>query len=424
VTTHVVGGATVRAPGEKAFAKLSGDGTIAAGSTVRLAAGATAEVDRGGEHATLHGSGDFVVAEAGQSFVQARGGSVSFNSATRETTLTVPGGSLVVKTGATADVKVKSDATQVSVKAGVVELHSESGTEQLQAGEQGTLGAKGVTEVIGRGPGYVDFTTSAGASFAVHDPSPPTAIGFATGGQCPEGAVVELDKGRSRARGNGTVAILFPPGAHKYDIHCVDASGVRSEVAASGSIAVIHDGGTARIPRTAPSTLVDTDGRNYTVLYQNILPKITVRWPNAPQGSSYTVTVVAPGGKSETHSATSPSYSFPSGALREGTHKLSFEGAGGHSKPTTVDIRFDNAAPTATLTSPANGSFAQGSGVTVSGLALEGWKISVGGRALPLDDQLRFSGEVTAPAGERALAVLFENPHRGVHYYLRRSAGR
>jgi hypothetical protein len=59
----------------------------------------------------------------------------------------------------------------------------------------------------------------------------------------------------------------------------------------------------------------------------------------------------------------------------------------------------------------------------VSGLALDGWKISAGGKALPLDDQLRFAGEVTAPAGERALAVQFENPHRGVHYYLRR-AGR
>jgi hypothetical protein len=104
-------------------------------------------------------------------------------------------------------------------------------------------------------------------------------------------------------------------------------------------------------------------------------------------------------------------------------HHLTFEGGGGHSKPTTVDIRFDNAAPTATLTSPANGAFAQGGAVNVSGLALEGWKISVAGRELPLDSQLRFSGDVTAPAGERALAVLFENPHRGVHYYLRRSAG-
>jgi len=424
VTAHVVGGgASVRAPGEKTFAKLSGDSTIAAGSTVRLASGSSADVDRGGEHATLHGSGDFVVAEAGQSFVQARGGSVSFSSTTRETTLAVPGGSIVVKTGATADVHVKADSTQVAVKAGVVELHSESGTEQLQAGEQGTIGAKGVTEVIGRGPGYVDFATSPGASFAVHDPSPPTAIGFATSGPCPEGAVIELDKGRARARGTGTFSILFPAGAHHYDIHCVDASGVRTESAASGSIAVIHDAGTARIPRTAPSTLVDTDGRNYTVMYQNILPKISVRWPNAPQGSSYNVTLAGPGGKTESHATSSPSYSFPSGALREGLYRLTFEGGGKSSKPTTVDIRFDNAAPTATLTSPANGSFAQGGGVNVSGLALEGWKISVAGRELPLDGQLRFSGDVTAPAGERALAVLFENPHRGVHYYLRRSAG-
>jgi hypothetical protein len=320
-------------------------------------------------------------------------------------------------------VRVRAEATEIAVSAGAVELQSAAGIEELLAGEQGTIGAKGTTEVVGRGPGYVDFTTSAGASFAVHDPSPPTAIGFSTGSACPGGAVIELDRGRARARGAGTVSILVPPGSHHYDVHCVDASGIRHESAAGGSVSVIHDGGTARIPRTAPSTLVDTDGRSYTVLYQNILPKISVRWPNAPQASSYTLSLASPGGKTETHTAQSPSYSFVSGALREGVHRLTFEAGGTRSKATTVDIRFDNAAPTATLTSPGNGSFAPGGSVTVSGLALEGWKISAGGTELPLDSQLRFTGTVTAPAGQRALAVLFENPHRGVHYYLRR-AGR
>jgi ferric-dicitrate binding protein FerR (iron transport regulator) len=425
VSTRVVGGsASVRAPGATAFSQLAaGDGRVAAGSTMRLPAGVSADVDQGGQHATLRGSGEFIVAETGKSFIQAAGGAISFSGTAKEVTVTVPGGSMIVRTGASADVHVKADATQVAVTAGAVEVRSATGTDELLAGEQGTIGAKGTTEVVGRGPGYVDFLTSAGASFAVHDPSPPTAIGFSTAAVCPEGAVVELDRGRARSRGQGTVGVLVSPGAHRYDVHCVDASGVRKDVATGGTISVIHDGGTARIPRTAPSTLVDTDGRNYTVLYQNILPKISVRWPNAPQASGYTLAHASPGGKSETLSSASPSYSFASGALREGAHRLTFEGGGGHSKATTVDIRFDNAAPTATLTSPGNGGFAPGATVMVSGAALDGWKISAGGKVLPLDDQLRFAGEVTAPVNERALAVLFENPHRGVHYYLRR-AGR
>jgi ferric-dicitrate binding protein FerR (iron transport regulator) len=423
-TTIVGGGASVRAPGATAFARLAaGSGSFAPGSLVRLASGTSADVDHGGQHATLRGAGDFVIAEAGKSFIQAQSGAVSFSGSGREVTVAVPGGSIVAKTGAKAEVRVKADVTQVSVTAGTVEVRSAAGTEELAAGEQGTIGAKGTTEVVGRGPGYMDFSTSAGASFAVHDPSPPTAIGFVTGAACPAGAVVELDRGRSRARGDGTVSILVPAGAHRYDVHCVDGAGVQSAIAATGTVAVLHDGGTARIPRTAPATLVDTDGRTYTVLYQNLLPKISVRWPGAPQAPSYTVTHAAPGGSSETHQASSPSFAFASGALREGSHRLTFEGGGARSKATTVDIRFDNAAPTATLTSPANGGFAPGASVTVSGVALEGWKISVAGAVLPLDSQLRFSGAATAPAGQRALAVLFENPHRGVHYYLRR-AGR
>src|SRR6201999_1832737 len=98
------------------------------------------------------------------------------------------------------------------------------------------------------------------------------------------------------------------------------------------------------------------------------------------------------------------------------------EGGGTRSKETRIEIKFDNAAPTATLTAPANGGFAPGSTVTVAGAALEGWKISVGGKDLPLDDQLRFSGQATAPAGQRALAIEFVHPKRGLHYYLRRAS--
>jgi len=258
----------------------------------------------------------------------------------------------------------------------------------------------------------------------VHDPKPPTAIGFATASNCPEGAIVEVDGKNLRSRGQGVVAILVPSGSHRYEVHCVSASGIASDAAANGTIAVLRDAGTARIPRTAATTVVDTDGRNYTVLYQNLLPKLSVRWPNAPSAASYTLTLASPGGKTESRASAAPSWSFAAGAVREGVHRLTAEASGaGRSKVTTLDIRFDNAAPTATLTSPADGRFAAGGAVVVAGSALEGWTISAAGKELPLDNQLRFSGEVTAPAGERALAVQFVHSRRGVHYYLRRSAG-
>jgi hypothetical protein len=270
----------------------------------------------------------------------------------------------------------------------------------------------------------VDFVAGAAGSFAVHDPSPPTAIGFSTGGECPGGAVVSLaGRGRDRSRGTGVVSILVPAGAHRFEVHCVGADGVEPRVASSGTVTVMHDAGTARLPRTAPATLVDADGRTYTVLYQNLLPKISVRWVNAPAAAPYGLTVTSPGGATQSFSAASPSYSFGSGSFSEGEHHVRFHAADGTaSKDTRVDIRFDNATPTATLTSPSNGSFAPGSPVTVSGVALEGWKISAAGQDLPLDPAERFSGDVTAPAGQRALAILFENPRRGVQYYLRRSA--
>jgi ferric-dicitrate binding protein FerR (iron transport regulator) len=422
IAAHVTGnGAVVREPSATAFAKLApGEGHIAAGSTVRLSAGSTADVTRGEQHVTLRGAGEFIVGATGKPFIVTQGGGVSLTGAATELEIAVPGGSIVARLGAHGDVGVGKDATHVSVADGVVELRGASGTEQLAAGEEGILGRKGA-EVQGRGPSYADLVVSPGSSFAVHDPHPPTSIGFATAALCPEGATLQLGAGpRVHSATSASVNALVAGGAHHYAIHCVGAP--EKEVAATGAIAVLADSGTARIPRTAAATAVDTDGRSYTVLYQNLLPKLTIRWPGAPSASSYTLRITSPGGKGDAVSSSGPSHSFPSGAFREGEHHAVFEGGGTRSKDTRIEIKFDNAAPTATLTAPANGSFAPGSAVTVAGAALEGWKISVGGKELPLDDQLRFSGEVTAPAGQRALAIEFVHPKRGLHYYLRRAS--
>jgi hypothetical protein len=275
-----------------------------------------------------------------------------------------------------------------------------------------------------RGPALVDLVIGAGEAIVVHDPRPPTAIGVATGGRCPERAIVAVDPGRPRAKetlGDTTVGIELGPGSHRYVLHCLDASGVKGPKVAEGSVSVIADAGSRQIAKTAPLTSLDADGRNYTVLYQSLLPKIAMRWPSAPAAPSYSLSLSSPNG-TKALTLKSASTAFASGALSEGEHRFAFEGGGARSRTTSVTIRFDNAAPTATIASPADGSFVAGSSVTVSGTALPGWSVSVAGTTLNQDAQSRFSEQVTAPAGLRALAVRFTQPQRGVHYYLRRGA--
>jgi hypothetical protein len=183
------------------------------------------------------------------------------------------------------------------------------------------------------------------------------------------------------------------------------------------------DAGTRRLPTTAPASTVETDGRNYTLLFQNRLPAVVVRWPKPPNGDAFELRVKSPGGRSRTLTTSSPSYTFPPGKLGEGSHEFVFEGGGTRTKPTLLEVRFDNAAPAASIESPEDGSFSPGSEVLVAGTALPGSKVSVGDQELAQDDQQRFSGSVRAPTSEAALAIRLHQPNRGNHYYLRRASG-
>jgi hypothetical protein len=262
----------------------------------------------------------------------------------------------------------------------------------------------------------------AGDSFVVHDPRPPTRVAFAHTG-CDGELVLTLDPGKRprETGGSGRVSAEIGPGRHRYSVVCVRGGDGKGTLVADGTVAVMADAGSRRLARTAPASAVDADGRRYTVLYQTLLPNISVRWPNAPAATAYTLRVSSSAG-SRSVTSSKPSYSFGAGALREGDHTLVFEGGGARSKQTSVAIRFDNAAPTASISSPADGSFGPGASVLVSGSALPGWGVSAVGKDLTQDAQNRFSGEVSAPVAERALVIRFSHPSRGLHYYLRRSA--
>jgi len=269
----------------------------------------------------------------------------------------------------------------------------------------------------------VDLWLAAGESAVIHDPKPPTSVGVLASEQCGGTALLSIDAGKSHATervGQGRVGVELTSGTHRYALQCLRAGETRGEKIGQGTISVVADAGLRKLADTAPLTKVQLDGRRYTVLYQGLLPKISLDWPNAPKAASYVLSVSSPKG-TKTLNSSAPSYAFASGALAEGEHQLSFQAGAARSRQTTVVIRFDNAAPTASIASPADGSFTPGSSVLVAGTAQPGWLVTVGSETLAQDPQNRFSMQINAPA-ERALAIRFTKAQRGVHYYLRRSA--
>lgn len=266
------------------------------------------------------------------------------------------------------------------------------------------------------GPALADLLAAPGDSLIVHDPHPPTVVGFATA-RCSGIAVLEVGGKKRETIGSGQVTAAFSAGAQRYRLRCDG----EDKPFAEGNVSVLQDAGSRRLSLAAPVNRIDTDGRRYTILYQSLLPKVSVRWPNPPSSGPFTLGLSSQG-RQKTFSSGSPSYSLPPGALGEGSHELWFEAHGEKSRRTSVVVQFDNAAPTASISAPAERGFAPGATVSVAGMALPGWTVSAGGRELAQDSQQRFSGEVTAPATVGALAIRFSHPQRGVHYYLRRSS--
>jgi hypothetical protein len=229
-----------------------------------------------------------------------------------------------------------------------------------------------------------------------------------------------------RSFGSGAANIAVTPGSNRYRVRCSSGGTPEATTAASGTLSVRRDTGRQRLPRRPPRNVVDTDGRRYTLLYQNLLPIVTVRWPGAPSSGSYVLNLQPASGAATTRRAGQPTVTLESGSVPEGTHRVWFEAPGAsppRSPPTTLSVRFDNAAPSAFLREPAPGAAIRGS-VRVSGVAVEGSSVSVGGVELPLDRQFRFAGTVTASEGLDALAIKIVHPRSGVHYYLRRVSGR
>ena len=417
----VGGGVSLKRPSAETFDVLApGAVQVPTGSTVKVKKGSTLTLQSGGASAALAGNGTYLVGGAGGTLVQVQQGSVALSGG--RTRIAVPGGVIVTSEGAAASVETLKQGSRVRVLKNHISVDTQKGSERVEAGQEAVVTGDGGVKLEGRGLGYADIIVNSGESLVVHDPKPPTAVRILFQGACPEGGTVRVQgKGQSFASGSGSVALPFAPGRHAYALHCLASDGTEGASVSQGTLTIVHDAGTRPMPQKPPSTGVEADGRSYTVMYQNQLPAVSLRWSKAPQGASFVLSHRSAAGQ-KSYKVSSASYSVRSGALPEGTHTFYFEGGGKVSRQTTVQIKFDNVAPTASLQTPVALNVRQGELVNISGVAQPGWSVEINGKSADLDGQQRFSQKAQMPTDERALAVRLTHPQRGTHIYVRRAA--
>lgn len=229
---------------------------------------------------------------------------------------------------------------------------------------------------------------------------------------CERGAKLQLGKdGEVLSEREGLVRL--PAGRHRIRILCA------GEPARQTLLVVKHDAAMLELPQRAQNARVEADGRRYTVLYQNLLPTITFVWPGSHEGDKFTL-LLRRGKRDQPFELSRPEHVLSGSTLGEGEHTFWFrDQAGRSSKPGSVRLSFDNAARSAYLSSPAEGSPVGDGKVLVEGAALQRSEVRVNGSPVVLDDKGRFRSEVVLGPAQRSISVRVQHPESGVHYYLR-----
>lgn len=409
-----------------------GERALAVGTHLKLPAGTSVALSRGADKARLTGAGEFIIG-AGAVLVETKQGGVHVDANASDVEIIVPGGLIVARAGdggSSAQVQVGATSGSVIVERGSVAFKNAEESVELTNGEQHKFTFEALGEeqpddpsAVAPGPDYANIGVRAGESFVVHAPEVPVAIAFDASHKCSGEVALDLvtaagAKGKQRGQGRGRANLLFPAGTRGYTARCVDAKGAVGQVVARGSVQVLQDAGTRKLPPRAPTSEVEADGRTYSVYYQNQLPDIRIRWPNAPKATQFTLEVdgkAQPLDKAE--------HVFRSGSLRDGKHQLAFQAGERRSRTTTVEVSFDNTAPTASLSAPNDRSFAPGSSVMIEGVVLPAWKVTVDGGTITMEGAERFVGQVATSSAKPDVAVRLTHPRLGTHYYLRRAAG-
>jgi hypothetical protein len=270
-----------------------------------------------------------------------------------------------------------------------------------------------------------DFPVAAGQSFVVHATKLPVYVGIRVPKECEGETYLSLGKNQKpQYRGMKQINVQLSSGKNRYFLICSEKAGAKTRIAAKGTIFVHRSQADYKLPRSAPHSFVEVDGRTYKIIFQHLLPTVILSWRNAPEASSYKVHLISNGNKRKTRKTAGPSFTFASGQLEEGLHKVKFEAMEAvprFSRTTQIDIKFNNVSPKAVVTSPEEGGFGSGDLVEVKGMALVGWSATVLGGDVEMDKHFRFSGKVRYTGEYAAIAVRLTHPQHGVHYYLRRS---
>jgi hypothetical protein len=267
-------------------------------------------------------------------------------------------------------------------------------------------------------------TIIAGESAVIHDPAPPSDVRVKYDA-CPQETVLELDRGNGRydavrVRGSEEVRARVPRGEYRYRLRCL-SDGHLQPPQQRGRLTVVADAATRPLP-SAPATITaDADGRRYTVSYQNRLPIITLRWPDAPRAASYRLFVRPDSGAQFSLTSNRSSVTLEPGRVGEGLHQFWFATADDskRSDKGLIQVSFDYAARTAYLTSPIDGETAHDGRARFAGGTLLGSSVQAANAPLKLDAQGRFDAEVEVPAGAGGAYVRVQHRSTGVHYYVR-----
>lgn len=431
----------VQREGEAALSPIvAGEHRLPVGTRVSVQADSEFELAQGaGGKLVTSGRAELVVGDGEQVATRVLSGKLRATAGRVPVELEVPGGRIVLMVDengvGSALLRVAKDETEVQVERGSAALSGEAGEETIQAGARGHLGASAKSERDSEpkadaaanvstspdadAPTSIDLALPAGGSLQVHDPAPPTALSFTLGDKCGGGeAFLEVATKAGgyvqRASGSDQLRAWFPAGSTAYRVRC--QRGRSANIAATGRVFVQRDQAERQVTRRAPEIDLELDGRKYTAVYQTLLPRVNVQLP----AGKVTLRVLS-GGSARELPGLSGRYSFESGALKEGEHSLNVQPGG--TKPTTLFIRFDNAAPAAYVESAAGLTRQADGSYLLRGGALPGSEVSVDGKRLTLDKESRFETTLKLAPGRRGFGLWIKHPRAGSHYYVRRVQG-
>lgn len=409
VRVRGVAGWRAVAPGEHRFEP---------GTRLDAKAGSTFELVGDGARVVSGGPAELVIGGATGELATLTAGAVALHAESTDASIALPGGTLEAASGSEARVRVTKRGAEVESLRGAVAIRTTKGGESLQLGDVAVVEADGTLAFSNRAPTRVVLSIPAGESAVIHDLKAPTAIGVRFGGACSDEGRLEVSKDRGFARiiartgGRTGGNVLLAPGGFSYRVQCPGKG-------AKGSLQIVRDLAFKTLPKRAPRTQVDADGREYVITYQNLLPELTLSWREAPPRAKYVFVIQTASGAPKRITSRLPRVSVKSGEIGEGRHRFWVETpeTGGSSPETRIEIEFDNA-----LSSVAFDRVEAKEGkIVVRGVALEGTRITVEDSPIALDRQQRFNAELVPRPGDNSVAIRIAHPKLGIHYYVIRS---